>query len=218
MAAEPVKLPLELGTLKTRDGRVFDGTRVVEQDAVGIKILHEAGSARIAYERLPDDVASRFSYDGGAAKAQLQKEAAEAAAHERAMRIVEAEAEKPADVATARRTDPRDFPEVPVETMPALDGKATSDRITALKNYIRRLEASIEEISQEIQKREERSSRLQQHPAGPDGRNSRADYVHKAMDKRLGKMKQAGQQIRDAERQIEVLERAQTDHLPSGTE
>ena len=215
LAAEPVKLPLELGTLKTRDGRVFDRAKVVAQDAVGIKILHEAGSARIAHDRLPEDVASRFTFDRSAAKAQLEKEAAEGAAHERAMQLAEtARNAKPLGQGDGgAAADPGDAllsPEIPVEKMQVLDGKAVADRLVTMKSYLRRLEISVEEMNKDIIRRGERADRMQKKAVYDKG----VEHVRKMAGKQMEKVDEANQLIRQTQREIQALEKTLINHPP----
>ena len=73
-AVEPVVLPLDVGTLTMRDGKVYESVKVIGQDAVGVKISHAGGTARIPFEKLPKDLAARFPRDHAAAKEQLEKD------------------------------------------------------------------------------------------------------------------------------------------------
>ena len=84
-AVEPVKLPLDVGTLKTRDGKVFESAKITGSDAVGVKVTHAGGVARLEYARLPKDLAAKFPRDRDAAKELLEKEAKDDAANDKAV-------------------------------------------------------------------------------------------------------------------------------------
>ena len=130
-AVEPVKLPLDVGTLKTRDGKVFQDAKITGQDAVGVKILHAGGVARVEYARLPKDLAERFPRDREAAKEQLAKEAKDEAANDRA--VVK---KSPATSGTNQQ------PKGGAEKAPELKGDPAT-QISALEAYVRRLEDGI---------------------------------------------------------------------------
>jgi hypothetical protein len=211
LAAEPLVLPLDLGTLKTRDGRVFDAAKVVEQDAVGIKILHEAGTARIAYDRLPPGVAARFIHDRAGARAQLEKEAMERAANERAMQQA---------AAAADDEDGTEVAGAVIEGMPDLAGKAAVERILLLENYITCLRAGIVKIEQDIKKRKEAEDRAAERASdevpgmpGPAGAGSarhlakvrRVEAIRSGIEKQERKIAQAKILIKGAEREIREL-------------
>ena len=136
-AAEVVKYPLDVGTLKTRDGKVFEEAKVLGKDAVGVKIIHSGGTARISFDRLPKELAARFPVDRDAAREQLEKEAEKEVAHDRAI-----------DRTLAKRTmDGADGDaagsEKPLEAAPKSRGNR-GEKIASLEAYIRRLEAGIE--------------------------------------------------------------------------
>lgn len=131
-AIEPVKLPLDVGTLKTRDGKIFEGAKVTGHDAVGVKIIHSGGVARVEYARLPKDLAERFPRDREAAKEQLDKEAKDEAANDRTM-IKKVPATKSGTSQQAKGG---------VEKAPELTGDPEA-RISALEAYVRRLEDGI---------------------------------------------------------------------------
>lgn len=172
MAAEPIRLPLELGSLKTRDGKSYDGVKVVGSDAVGIRIIHEGGTGRIPFANLPKDVADRFAQDPAKAKAQLEKEAGELAANDRAMNL----ATDPAGKSSEKKPDSvvpgadsnnaaedmaeDELPDNPVEAIPADDGKAKAERIASLQNYVRRLEFGIQKAQEEAKQRTERAQKI----------------------------------------------------------
>jgi hypothetical protein len=74
---------MDLGILTTRDNKVYEKAKVIGVDAVGLKVSHEAGTARVPFNRLPRDLADKFQVKPGAAAEQLRKEKEEAAAHDR---------------------------------------------------------------------------------------------------------------------------------------
>ena len=63
-----------LESLKTRDGREYLKVEIIEQDDIGLKIRHDAGTARIPFERLPDDLRDKYHFDPKKAAAQKAME------------------------------------------------------------------------------------------------------------------------------------------------
>lgn len=235
-ASEPIKFPLDLGTLKTVDGRVYDGVKVVGEDAVGIKITHEGGTARISHERLRADIASRFNRDPAAAKAQLEKEAKERAANDRAMAAASIPQPKPKDNASAMAeseavmddgldgNEVTEEPDTTVEELPQLDGKAATERILALQSYIRRLNAGIAKTKDDIkarmaraqkvestahytvQTRNEYTDRISTRSYTNQSKVHKAEFIRKMAARQAEKITQANQLIEMAEAEIESLQ------------
>jgi hypothetical protein len=137
-AAEPVQLPLAIGTLKLRDGSVYEEAKVVGQDAVGLKIMHAGGTARLPYAKLPKELADRFPRDPEAARKQLEKEAKETTAHERS---VDKALSDPAKDGTSPKTAPRGSGSL--EKLPDTQGDKET-KIAALQAYIDRMEYGID--------------------------------------------------------------------------
>ena len=131
-AAEPVKLPLDVGTLKTRDGKVFEAAKITGHDAVGVKVTHAGGVARLEYARLPKDLAAKFPRDRDAAKEQLEKEAKDQAANDK---TVVKKTPAPASGTGEKAKDG-------VEKAPELKGDPAA-QISALEAYVQRLEDGI---------------------------------------------------------------------------
>ena len=69
-AAEPVTFPLEVGTLKA-GLRTYEEARIVGFDPIGVKVVHDSGTARVPFEFLPDELRLRFNHDRQAAKEQV---------------------------------------------------------------------------------------------------------------------------------------------------
>ncbi|MES2438628.1 MAG: hypothetical protein V4584_06170 [Verrucomicrobiota bacterium] len=63
--------------LKTRMGREYAKVEVLSNDDVGVKIRHEAGTARIAFVDLPDSLQKKYKFDPKAAELQKAREAEE---------------------------------------------------------------------------------------------------------------------------------------------
>jgi hypothetical protein len=76
---------LPLGTFKLRDGKVYEDAKIISHDAIGVKIMHAGGTARVPFAKLPKELADRFPRDHQAAKEQREKESKEASAHERSV-------------------------------------------------------------------------------------------------------------------------------------
>lgn len=218
LAVEPVKLPLDLGTLKTREGKVLEGVKIVGADAVGVKVIHSGGTARLPYERLPKELAARFPRDADAAKEQLEKEAQQEAAHDRSM-----------DQATTREkknAEPEETDEggdTAVEGAPELSG-STKARIASLESYIRRLEAGIANSRDLAAKARERAQGIRENarmtvrettPTGNgvivevDNRSKlkRAEFQEKRAKREEAKIAEAEVLITTAREKIEVLKK-----------
>ena len=93
-----------LETLKTRDGREYLKVEVVANDEVGLRIRHEAGTARIPFENLPDDVQRKYKFDPSKAAAKKQEELRALALHEKS--------------ASAELAAPRNSPAPPSDASP----------------------------------------------------------------------------------------------------
>ena len=113
-AVEPLKLPMDVGTLKTRDGKVLEGAKIIGHDAVGVKVIHSSGTARLAFDRLPAELAARFPRDPNAAKEQLAKEARQDAQHAAAVNDAVKPKTKPAEEPAADADQPVDEEIAPV--------------------------------------------------------------------------------------------------------
>lgn len=235
VAAEPVEYPLELGSLKTRDGRTYDGVKVLGNDAVGIKIVHDGGTARIPFQKLPQDVSDRFNRDTAAAKAQLEKENWELAAYDRAMDASVAERN-----AAAEESEPSPTSATPavgevggedeavidpsLEAIPDLDGEATEERIVSIQKYIHRLEDGIQKTEEDIKARLERARKIAAGatyrvsvPNGSSGGSmteirvnksklSRAAFIQKQAGLQREKINVAGVLIKKAREELKVLQ------------
>ena len=216
LAAEPVTLPLELGTLKTVGvgSRTYDGVKVIGTDAVGIKISHEGGISRIAYDRLPRELAARFSVDAGAAQAQLQKEAQEGAAHERAIKQDEPEKAGTWEEAYEESL----LNEINGREKPDSTGKTDPQRIAALKIYVERLKKDVKEADERLKRRMATRARVRTSYYGDSDRareraaekNSKAHgkTLEEVHPKQAAALQQATKKLEDAEQELYRLERA----------
>lgn len=148
LAAPPLVLPQAIGTLRTKDGRTFEKVTVLSQDAVGVKIVHAGGTARIGFERLPEELAKHFHYNPEAAEAQKRQEAARDEAH-RAEPEQKPKPQPEPETPEAEGDATADADSPPLEKEPALTGKAAA-RIAELEAYIRRLQAGIAKTEQEV--------------------------------------------------------------------
>ena len=227
LAAEPVTLPLELGTLKTIGvgSRTYDGVKIIGTDAVGIKISHEGGISRIAYDRLPRELAARFAVDTEAAQAQLQKEAQEGAAHERAMREAEQQVqrEKKKDEPEKAGTWEEDYEESLLNQIngrekPDSTGKTDPQRIAALKIYVERLKKDVKEADERLKRRMATRARVKTSYYGDSDRareraaekNSKTHgkTLEEVHPKQAAALQQATKKLEDAEYELYRLQRA----------
>lgn len=68
LAAAVAEEPLKLPDFSTLDGKLYKDVTVKSSDALGIKIMHSTGFARLKFDVLPDDLKKRFGYDPVEAK------------------------------------------------------------------------------------------------------------------------------------------------------
>jgi hypothetical protein len=73
LAAEDAKLD----SLVTLDGKVYQSVTIRKVDPDGLSILHEAGTAKVPFEKLPEELREQYGYDEAAA-AEHRKQVAEA--------------------------------------------------------------------------------------------------------------------------------------------
>jgi hypothetical protein len=220
LAVEPVKLPMDVGTLKTREGKVLEGVKIVGADAVGVKVIHSGGTARLPYERLPKELAARFPRDADAAKEQLEKEAQQEAAHDRSMDQATTR-EKAKANAESEETD--EGGDTAVEGAPELSG-STKARIASLESYIRRLEAGIANSRDLAAKARERAqgirenSRMTVRETTTTGKTTvtevdnrsklkRAEFQEKRAKREEAKIAEAELLITTAREKIEILKK-----------
>lgn len=84
VAAAPFSLAGEvMESLKTRGGREYLKVEVLTVDDVGIRIRHDAGTARISYQDLPDTVQAKYHFDRKKAEAAKAEESKNQAEHEK---------------------------------------------------------------------------------------------------------------------------------------
>jgi len=117
-----------LESLKTREGREYFKVEVLSNDDVGVRIRHEAGTARIPYNDLPDAVQSKYRAERK--NAAVMKIEATKAEHERIrleeekkkQEMLEEKARKPT------RTKPTE-PEAPTKIQPVSDKKREIEKL-----------------------------------------------------------------------------------------
>ncbi len=73
LAAEDEKL----AELVTLDGKTYQGVTIRKVEPDGLSILHAAGTAKVPFEKLPEELQEKYGYDATAA-AEHRKQAAEA--------------------------------------------------------------------------------------------------------------------------------------------
>ena len=209
-AAEPVQLPLEVGTLTMRDGKVYENAKVIGQDAVGVKITHAGGTARIPFEKLPKALSDRFPRDNAAAKKQREAEAKAETAHDKA--VAKADVEEAGEKNT------------PLENLPDAAGDNHA-KITALEAYVRRMEVGIESARIEADNARQRASAMRADAnytvttTGSDGyvqtyqrtnnsKLTKANFYDRQARNAEAKITQAQSLITGANEKIDLLERA----------
>lgn len=163
--AGAVELPMDVGTLTTRDHKVYENAKIVGADAVGVKITHDAGTARIPFTRLPRELAEKFEVKPGAAAEQLRKEKEDAAAHDRevARGMVEADREAAdkaiekalSDPAKLEAALPDDMRTTPFDALLETPGGDAGRRITYLEEFIDRTYRRIDAAKKEIHRQSE---------------------------------------------------------------
>ena len=213
-AVEPLKLPMDVGTLKTRDGKVLEGAKIVGHDAVGVKVIHSSGIARLTFDRLPPELAARFPRDPDAAKKQWEKEARRDAEHEAAVNDALKPKTEPADETEADPGQPAEEEIAPVEKEVKLEGDAQT-KITALEAYIGRLEkviaeetAAADELQQKADKHREagkgtvtevgRNGQTYDREIVNPSRMSRALFYERRKEKHTKKIEEAKKLIQSA--------------------
>lgn len=139
-------------TLKTREGREYFKVEVLSNDEVGVRIRHEAGTARIPYGDLPDAVQSK--YQAERKKAAVAKIEATKAEHERIR--IEQEKEKQAQLEEKTKKPSNTRPEPKKESGP------TEEEIqaTTADREIARLEIYIGDMKVKVREAVAESSRL----------------------------------------------------------
>lgn len=157
----------KLDTLSTKRGRTYNKVTISGVDEVGVKIVHEAGTARIKFAELPDLFQRRFGYDPNRADELLNRERALAQARDLAsIAGLRAEAGLPPEpkitritrttgptitrpkVTRPKTTGPRVTKPRDVTSDPDPDVATTDTRadVAALNVKIAALEASIKKI------------------------------------------------------------------------
>lgn len=145
-AAEAVRFPIEVGTLQVGI-RTYEGAKIVDADAIGVKVVHDSGTARVAFRLLPEELSSRFEYDRQAELQQAAQEAANAAVYEHQAVMAEMQAELVKAQAPQRPTTSEII--------------QNSQRANELHDYIYHLKSGIIRAQAEIAKRNMRADQTQ---------------------------------------------------------
>ncbi|WAC20624.1 hypothetical protein OVA24_04425 [Luteolibacter sp. SL250] len=221
LSAEPVKFPLELGSLTTvgAGSRTFDGVKVVSSDAIGIKIMHEGGTSRIAYDKLPPELRQRFAVDPEAAKEQLRKEAEQNAAHDRAvgdgMQTPGADGGKTPlpDMAKPQvpgqadeNSDEAFLNRILGEDKPDATGRTKAEKIVLMKGYVAHLKQQIAKLDEDLKKREERASRSSTRSSNRGSGVGKLGELGAHHEKYHEARKQIHDKLKDAEKDLFDLE------------
>jgi hypothetical protein len=217
-AEESAKLPLELNTLSTVGvgSRTFTGVKVVSSDAVGVKIMHEGGTSRIAYDKLPPDLRKLFSVDKAAADAQLRKEAEQNAAHDRAVEDGMKTSVKegaipitgegaPSLVSGAPEEEAQDelINRLLREDRPDGTGRTRAEIITGLKGYIGQLDLEIKKLDDRMQRRDEQNARKSTNNFGSERGQDRMAKQH---EKYNAVRRAVFKRLEEAKRDLDKLE------------
>ena len=64
---------IELGTLRTEDGRTFHEARAVSADTLGLTFRHRGGVAKIDFELLSREIRDRYGYDKAIAEQKAEE-------------------------------------------------------------------------------------------------------------------------------------------------
>ncbi|WAC21052.1 hypothetical protein OVA24_06605 [Luteolibacter sp. SL250] len=169
LPAAAVELPMDLGTLTTRDNKVYENAKIIGSDAVGVKVTHDAGTARVPFNRLPRELAEKFEVKPGAAAEQLRKEKEDAAAHDRETARAMAKADREAadkaiekalsDPARLEAALPEDMRHTAFEEMIEARDADAGRRITYLENFIELTYRQIDGSKKEIHRRSEQAAK-----------------------------------------------------------
>lgn len=153
LAQDHVELPLVVGHLATRDGKVYEGATIVGEDEVGVKVQHDGGTARVLYSKLPEELARKFAASAAEGKALLEENA-----------------RKQKEAADARREQEKEIPEkggyipgpprVTVVEAPLKLDEETEARIAALQAYISKLKKGVIEATAAMDKDHRRAAEL----------------------------------------------------------
>jgi hypothetical protein len=81
-------------SITTTEGITYSSARIVKVEPDGIRLIHESGSCKVPFSKLPTEIQARYSYDPAKA-AQYKKDAAQKEAYNN-QAILRAEAEKKA--------------------------------------------------------------------------------------------------------------------------
>ena len=92
--------------IKTTDGQVLKDATITGKDALGVIISHSDGIARVAYDKLPEELRKQYNYDPKQAQAQLDAE--RKAAMQRAQAAQTFEQQKAAAAANAAAAEALD--------------------------------------------------------------------------------------------------------------
>jgi hypothetical protein len=86
--------------IKTTDGKILKDATITGNDALGVTVSHSDGIARVAYDKLPEELRKKYNFDPKQAQAQADMErrgAAQRAAEARAGEVANAAAAAAAD-------------------------------------------------------------------------------------------------------------------------
>ena len=220
LASSAVELPMELDELKVRTGRTYEKVKITSADAIGVKIVHSAGTARISYSLLPPELTSKFDYDRKAAAEQRKAEQAREARFER--EVARELGEKQDGVEELAEEESAGE----LEKLAELDAR-NSRSVASIEGYIRRLERGIENGQSEVAdcRRRAADCRTKAQPRvvyADDGtifytrpstlKLSRADYWDRKAERINVKIRQAEDLIREAKAKIVVLQAEQEDN------
>jgi hypothetical protein len=106
LAAEDVKLD----HLVTLDGKVYQAVTIRKVEPDGLSIVHEAGTAKVPFEKLPEELQEKYGYDEAAA-AEHRKRVAEAQRRQDAADKTASEKRKKEAAAQAATEADKDFAE-----------------------------------------------------------------------------------------------------------
>ena len=219
-------------TLTTSRGRTYKEVVIKGVDEVGVKIFHQAGTARIKFAELPEEFQKRFGYDPARADEFLEKERAVAEARDRAsIAALRAQAGLPPVTASTRPKTTRPNTTKPKTTGPKVtrpktttpeedptdapvasaDVKALNAAIAAKEREIAKIQPVAEGFAEEAKKIKDKAFENLGKTAGDPKVNqvalAKADKIEDKADLEFDKISVLRREITKLRREIKKIQR-----------